>query len=261
MLDTDCVSDLNRLSNEVEERAVVKRFAALAALQYHRHYNLASLRKLPPLHVTPQPDFECEVSGWESVRLEVVSLRDENVVRVVKYLDSEVISTSDPSVRIVTNKALKSYPPGSPIELLCFSDGLPISALDEVVAGLGALTERSSGLLVEPGCCGSRANCTVRSDRRTNPSLENLASIYSLERVPWPEARRGAAAAIRNAIVFGVEVPGQDDSIAAACRYVLVALLQRLEAGHAGLADELGTGIQSDRAVAFQPGALRRSWM
>jgi hypothetical protein len=103
MLDTDCVSDLNRLSNEVEERAVVKRFAALAALQYHRHYNLASLRKLPPLHVTPQPDFECEVSGWESVRLEVVSLRDENVVRVVKYLDSEVISTSDPSVRIVTN--------------------------------------------------------------------------------------------------------------------------------------------------------------
>jgi hypothetical protein len=101
-----------------------------------------------------------------------------------------------------------------------------------------------------------RSICTGRSDRRANPSLENLASVYSLERGPWPEARRRAAAAIRDAIVFGVKVPAQDDSIAAACRCVLVALLQRLEAGHTGLVDELGTRIQSDRAVAFEAGAL-----
>jgi hypothetical protein len=49
---------------------------------------------------------------------------------------------------------------------------------------------------------------------------------------------------------------GSDDSTAAACRYVLVALLQRLDAQHAGLVDDLLTGIEADRAAATQGGSL-----
>jgi hypothetical protein len=51
-------------------------------------------------------------------------------------------------------------------------------------------------------------------------------------------------------------VSGSDDSTAAACRYVLVALLQRLDAEHAGLVDDLCTGIEADRAAAMQGGIL-----
>lgn len=47
-------------------------------------------------------------------------------------------------------------------------------------------------------------------------------------------------------------MPGSDDPTAAACRYVLVALLQRLDAQHAGLIDDLRSGIAADRAAAIQ---------
>lgn len=51
-------------------------------------------------------------------------------------------------------------------------------------------------------------------------------------------------------------MPGSDDPTAAACRYVLVALLQRLDAQHAGLVDDLRSGIAADRAAAIQSGGL-----
>lgn len=47
-----------------------------------------------------------------------------------------------------------------------------------------------------------------------------------------------------------------DDSTAAACRYLLVALLQRLDAQHAGMVDALRSGIEADRAAAIQGGSL-----
>jgi hypothetical protein len=37
---------------------------------------------------------------------------------------------------------------------------------------------------------------------------------------------------------------------------VLVALLQRLDAQHAGLIDGLRTGVEADRAAAIQGGSL-----
>ena len=49
---------------------------------------------------------------------------------------------------------------------------------------------------------------------------------------------------------------GSDDSTAAACRYLIVALLQRLDAQDAGLVDDLRTGIEADRAAAIQGGSL-----
>lgn len=51
-------------------------------------------------------------------------------------------------------------------------------------------------------------------------------------------------------------MPDSDDPTAAACRYVLVALLQQLDAEHAGLVDHLRKGIAADRAAAIQSGGL-----
>ncbi len=136
------MSDLNRAGNEVDEQRAVQRFAELAKLQYERHYELATLHKLPPLSRSPQPDFECEVAGEGVVRIEVASLRDQNVVRLAKFLEPKVISTTDPSLRIISQKAGKAYPRGRPIELLCFSDGLLVSPLDQVLAAAASLDDK-----------------------------------------------------------------------------------------------------------------------
>jgi hypothetical protein len=150
------VADLNRAGNELDEPLAVERFAALAKLQYQRHYEVATLQKLPPPYRSPQPYFECEVAGEGVVRIEVASLRDENVVRfpgcalvcgrrvdrLAKFLEPTVISTDDPALRIIGKKAGKAYPRGSPIDLLCFSDGLLVSPLDQVLAAVASLDDK-----------------------------------------------------------------------------------------------------------------------
>lgn len=139
ILDTSTVADLNRMANEHEEQETVYRFAALAKLQYQRDYGLATLQKLPTGVEGPQPDFECNVAGEGIVRIEVLSLRDSNVVRLVKSLEPAVASTTDPALSLIGKKARKHYPHGSPIELLCFSDGLLVSPLDQVLADAASL--------------------------------------------------------------------------------------------------------------------------
>lgn len=133
--------ELNRVANEFDERNVLERFIGLASAQFGRKYDPTTLKKLPVLNHSPQPDFECEVTGEGQVRIEVASLRDPNVVRLVKFIKPQVVSTTDRSLDIIVNKALKAYPSGSPIELLCFSDGLLLSPLDQVLAGARSVDE------------------------------------------------------------------------------------------------------------------------
>lgn len=73
----------------------------------------------------PEPDIRCCFSNGETVAFEMVEICDSNIAR--DKLNGSYIRTADPSAEIVLRKLKKSYPPGYPVELICYKNGRVVS--------------------------------------------------------------------------------------------------------------------------------------
>jgi len=90
--------------------------------------------------VPPEPDILYSSAPDEKVAFELTEMCSEEIAEAIskdlRSRDCTYVRTSDPSVRILTDKLSKTYASKYPIELLCYTNGRTVSPDSFVIEGV-----------------------------------------------------------------------------------------------------------------------------